>query len=136
MSEFAKKVDVASALTAREVYKYDYVILNMMSSLELMPVSDVLKTDADGNPAQLYFDPEELLEARFFSDEAELHIFRDSEDNLSAVLIRDEFLNDEYETCDVRYQTQSGKTLVVREYLKADEDGQMCAVLTRAAGIE
>ena len=38
MSEFAKKVYVASALTAREVCKYDYVILNMMSSLELMPV--------------------------------------------------------------------------------------------------
>lgn len=136
MSDFVKKVDAVSVLTAGEVCKYDSVILNMMSSLDLMPVSAVLETDANDNTSRLSFYPDELLEARFFSEDAELHIFRDSEDELKAVLIRDEFLSDEYETCDVRYQTQEGKTLIVREYLKADEDGQMCVVLTRAVGIE
>ena len=33
MSEFVKAVDAESALTAGEARKYDYVILNMMSSL-------------------------------------------------------------------------------------------------------
>ncbi len=136
MSEFVKAVDAESVLTAGEVCKYDYVILNMMSSLKLMPVSAVLKTDADGKAVQLSFKPEELLDARFFSKDAELHVFRNSEDELAAVLVSDEFLSDEYKVCDVRYVTQQRKKLVVREYLKADEDGQMYVALTRAAGIE
>ena len=136
MSEFVKAVDAASVLTAGEVCKYEYVILNMMSCLKLMPVSDVLKMDADGNVVQLSFNPEELLDARFFSKDAELHVFRNSEDELAAVMISDEFLDTNYETCDVRYVTQQKKKLVVREYLKADEDGQMYVALTRAAGIE
>lgn len=136
MSEFVKAVDAASALTAGEARKYEYVILNMMSSLKLMPVSAVLEMDADGNAAHLSFNTEELLEARFFSKDAELHVFRNNDDALAALLIRDEFLTDEYEVCDVRYETQQGKELVVREYLKADEDGQMYVALTRAAGVE
>lgn len=136
MSEFIKTVDAATALTPGEVCKYDYAILNMMSSLSLMPVSDLLEIDESGNAVRISFKPDELLEARFFSADAELHVFRNDDDELAAVLINDEFLSNEYETCDVCYQAQKVKTLVVREYLKADEDGQMCVVLTRAAGIE
>lgn len=136
MSEFVKTVDVASVLTAGEVCKYDHVILNMMSGLSLMQVSDLFEIDGSGNTARISFDPDELLEARFFSADAELHVFRNGDDELAAVLINDEFLGDEYETFDVRYQAKKGKILVVREYLKADEDGQMCVVLTRAVDIE
>lgn len=123
-----ENIDISSALKTEEICKYKYVILNRMSSLDLVSVED-LQTNRD-------IDPTELLEARFFSEDAELHIFRDNDDELKAIRISETDTGDDYEMNEVRYMIRGGGVFVVREYLKGDEDGQMCVALTRAAGVE
>lgn len=123
-----ENINISDALNAEEICKYKYVILNTMSSLDLVSVED-LQTSRD-------IDPTELLEARFFSKDAELHIFRDNDDELKAIRISETDTGDNYETNEVRYKICGGGVLVVKEYLKEDEDGQMCVALTRAAGVE
>jgi hypothetical protein len=118
---------------ARASYReFEYALLYMMSE-ELR----IRRTD---EPGEICW--EECLEARFFSEDKELHLFCDGE-SMKAVCVSDE---GECESDDIQIQIQKylldkrcsgiGKTLVVQEYLEADEDGQIQVKLTRLKGIE
>jgi hypothetical protein len=76
------------------------------------------------------------VDARFFSDDGELHIFEE-DGQLKAVQVSDDGKED---TVVQKYElakrfSQLGDTLLVQEYLEADEDGQMQVKLTRLKGI-
>ncbi len=97
-------------------------------------ISDVLLEKTD---ALLGMDPEEFLEARFFSKEEEMHVFRRN-GKLQAVLVDDGAFSD---SIDRVYFLgggfrKTGERLRVRQYLSQDEDGQTYIALTRLAGIE
>lgn len=75
------------------------------------------------------FSAEELLEARFFSENQEIRIFRDGE-TMRAVRLGVE-PDDEYlEECRVIENPAFGKNLTVRKILTYDEDGQCCVKTT------
>ena len=85
-------------------------------------------------------DWEQLQEAFFFDNNAQLHIFRD-EDELKAIIIEDEE-GDEYQLrtyllnrTDAR-TSAVGKELVVKEYLEQDEDGQVYIKCTRMIDVK
>ena len=71
-----------------------------------------------------YSPEEEILEARFFDCEKELRLFRDENGNLQTVELckedGDRFMDETYVIDNARF----GKTLTVRQFLDADEDGQ------------
>lgn len=78
----------------------------------------------------------ECQEARFFSEDRELHIF-EGEEGMQAVEVFDtdgeDIVVKEYEL-DNRFRT-AGKTVLVKEYLDYDSDGQVFVALTRLKGI-
>ena len=85
-------------------------------------------------------DWEQLQEAFFFDNNAQLHIFSD-EDELKAIIIEDEE-GDEYQLrtyllnrTDAR-TSAVGKELVVKEYLEQDEDGQVYIKCTRMIDVK
>lgn len=79
----------------------------------------------------------DCLEARFFGEERELHLF-DTEGGKKALVVSDveggESISHEYEL-DKKYSS-AGKLLRVKKYLKQDEDGQFFVALTRLQGIK
>ena len=89
------------------------------------------------NPAASKIDWEKCYEARFFLENKELHIFERNDRN-QAILVEDG-AND---TVTVRgYKlsakySSTGKTLLVKEYLEFDEDGQAYVALTRLCGVK
>lgn len=72
---------------------------------------------------------DEVLEARFFDADSELHIWNDGDGWHSALVIDDTapYLEQEW------YNAYSHTGVTVRRYLCADEDGQMQIALTRLA---
>jgi hypothetical protein len=118
-----KKLKLPAAQS--EISKYEYALVYLMSERLLLPVSDLPKIQWD-----------ECVDARFFSDEGELHIFEE-DGQLIAVQVSDE---DKENIVVQKYKlakrfSQLGDTLLVQEYLEADEDGQMQVKLTRLKGI-
>ncbi len=107
------------------IHQYEYALVYMVSELILK------KTKELGDVLW-----EECLEARFFSQDKEIHIF-DDDGTKKAVKVVDAKEEDTYIQ---KYQLASkyrlGSTLCVKEYLSYDEDGQMKIELTRLAGIE
>lgn len=106
--------------------EYEYALLYMISSeLRLVRVEELGEVDW-----------EECLEARFFSDEKELHIF-EGEQGMCAVVTED------VDECDQNIrlyllgkQYIRGKTkVIVKEYLLYDNDGQLLVEKTRLAGL-
>ena len=99
---------------------YTYALLYNYSEMKLCNASDVSETDLS-----------ECMEARFFSQDAELHLLPTE---ARAVVIKDRdqknMLTESYELAD-RYQIDGKKTVEIRKYLEADQDGQMRVVLTR-----
>ena len=82
-------------------------------------------------------DWEECLEARFFSERAELHLF-ERDGDMQAVEIADD--GSDKDTFIKKYQLDSkfaamGRNIYVKEYLDYDEDGQINVSLTRLYGI-
>lgn len=83
---------------------------------------------------------EECEEARFFSKEGEIHFFQE-DGELQAVELVDDPCEDEMDSMQKKYKLASkfqgiGKYVLVKEYLKYDEDGQVQVVQTRLMGIE
>ena len=80
---------------------------------------------------------EECMEARFFSEDKELHFF-DVDGKKQAVAVSDEDGNDElvkeYELAG-KFRA-IGSSVFVKEYIGYDEDGQANVVLTRLQGIK
>jgi hypothetical protein len=118
-----KKLELAEA--QGEIAKYDYALIYLMSERLLLPVSALPEIAWD-----------ECMDARFFSDDGELHIFEE-DGQLKAVQVSDA---GEEDTVVQKYElakrfSNLGKTLLVQEYLEADEDGQMQVKLTRLKGI-
>ena len=138
-----QKTDADHALT--QITEYSYALLYMMSDILFCKTKDLPQTDWS-----------ECLEARFFDQEKELHLFEE-DGRLKAVRITEavdrQAMQEEeaagdvfvtFESCDrliKKYQLQDryqklGQTLCVCEYLSYDEDGQAYVSLTRLAGIE
>ena len=80
---------------------------------------------------------DQLLEARLFSEEKELHIF-ENEGEWQAVEVTEtpeaEYLQEDV-ALSKKFQTQ-GKKLSVKKYLDYDEDGQAYVVLTHLCGMK
>ena len=103
---------------------YPYALLYCYSNVKLCRTSDLSESDLD-----------ECREARFFGPEAELHVL--AEEN-RAVLVTETgqgaVLDKVYELS--KRFTEGRGCGKVRQYLKADEDGQMKVVLTRLADVQ
>ncbi len=89
----------------------------------------------DSSPEDINWD--ECLEARFFNENEEYHFIKDGEE-WNVVHITENNDDSELECIDRMYILSGyGKgSLFVREYLEADEDGQVCVKLTRLTGIK
>lgn len=118
-----KKIKFSEAQS--EILKYEYALVYLMSKRLLLPVSSLPEIAWD-----------ECIDARFFSDDGELHIYEE-DGQLSAVQVSDSGKEDmvvkKYKLA--KRFSDLGNTLIVQEYLEADEDGQMQVKLTRLKGI-
>ena len=90
-----------------------------------------------GNPEDISINEQDLIEARAFSKNAELHLFK-CEKEWVAVLTEDD---GDAESITRSYQlsnrfSSAGGEIVVKDYLSADEDGQVYVKLTRLCGLE
>ena len=120
---------LATPVTLQEawasVYDYTYALLYKISEIRLCKTAELTETDLD-----------ECMEARFFSDSMELHLF-EYQDEMRAVRVSDTDEKDivikEYEL-DSRFRTV-GNVLLVQEYIEYDTDGQAFAGLTRLKGV-
>ena len=88
--------------------EYTYALVYMISELILCRTQELPNLDWT-----------ECMEARFFDEDKELHIYEE-DGKLQAVKVTE----------------GAGKLLCVREYYAYDEDGQAYVSLTRLAGIE
>lgn len=104
---------------------YSYALLYMISGIKLCRTGELGPVDWG-----------ECQEARFFSEDRELHIF-EGEDGMAAVEVSDtdgsgtvirEFLLD-------RRFSGVGSSVLVQEYLEYDGDGQAYVANTRLKGI-
>jgi hypothetical protein len=119
----------------KKMSEFEYALVFSMSSRELRSAKEIEVSQ------------DECLDARFFSDKGELHVYRDGDD-LKAVEVSDcddssasgfvdaVKIEKRYELDRKSQENVNGKLLIVHEYLTADEDGQMSVSLTRLAGIE
>ena len=124
MSYSVNKIDIQDAYN--KVEEYEYALLYMMSEMILSKVEALDKIDW-----------EQCLEARFFSEDKELHIYEDDGEYM-AVEIQEE---KEADTLIKKYELANrfkgiGKSVCVSEYISYDEDGQAYVSLTRLSGIE
>ena len=81
-------------------------------------------------PERLTMD--ELLEARFFSEQQEIRIFL-SEDGLKAVRLEEETA-DRFLEEEIAVNSEFGSSYMVHYLLEADEDGQTNRTVVRLAG--
>lgn len=124
MSYKVEEMDYNSALET--VKNYSYVLLYKYSALELRKAGDIGESDWT-----------ECYEARAFDQSGELHLLLGDEKKAYVVEDTDDscVLTSEYELSG-KYKADGQKTVVVKQYLEADHDGQMRIVLTRLAGIK
>ena len=102
--------------------KYRYALIYMLSEVKLL-----------ANSINLIIDWDEILEARFFDQSGELHIFK-YDNSLKAIEIlegdsKEDAISIEYELAD-KYKA-IGIGLEVKQYIDYDEDGQAYVELTR-----
>mgnify|MGYP004496452399 FL=1 len=124
MSYKLEKLEFSKA--CEKISEYQYALLYMISEVILN------KTELLGE-----INWEECMEARFFSEDKELHFF-DVDGKKQAVAVSDEDGNDElvkeYELAG-KFRA-IGSSVFVKEYIGYDEDGQANVVLTRLQGIK
>ena len=127
-----KKYDSAKeAIETEKEYTYKYALIYLMSEVYL----------GENNRSDLPFD--EILEARFFDESGELHIYNEED-----CWYRSEIRDDEEENTEIHKeiypvsgeifheQEENGPIrLEVWKYLNYDEDGQIYVERTRGAGI-
>lgn len=109
----------------KKVKEYEYALLHMISEQKFRKVEELPETEW-----------EECIEARFFSEQGELHIF-DADGERKAVAVEDDGDDLVYEKMyqlDGKYR-KLGEYIVVQEYLKYDEDGQLVVELTRLKAV-
>ena len=127
-----KKYDSAKeAIETEKEYTYKYALIYLMSEVYL----------GENNRSDLPFD--EILEARFFDESGELHIYNEED-----CWYRSEIRDDEEENTEIHKeiypvsgeifheQEENGPIrLEVWKYLNYEEDGQIYVERTRCAGI-
>ena len=127
------KVEPINAEEAKkEIVSFDYALIYMISEVILKRIDELEVINW-----------EECEEARFFSKNKEIHFFRE-DDTLQAVKVSDDANEDKEDKMDSmqkRYYLASkfrdlGQYVLVKEYLKYDEDGQVQVAQTRLMGIE
>lgn len=109
----------------KKVKEYEYALLHMISEQKFCKVEELPETDWG-----------ECIEARFFSEQGELHVF-DADGERKAVAVEDDGDGLVYEKMyqlDGKYR-KLGEYIVVQEYLKYDEDGQLVVELTRLKAV-
>ena len=86
--------------------------------------------------AMKVLDLSECIEAFFFDETGEIHIYH-TEDGIRAMEYIEEADNTVIEKLYAtnKYRGEGVQNVIVREYLEADEDGQMCVVFSRLAGV-
>lgn len=96
-----------------------------------------LSTFDFGDAKELFpFDPEELVEARFFTPETEIHFFKkNGEIRCLKVTDGEAVFIDEKRSLVSKFKGL-GKKVVIRKYLEPDEDGQMIITGTRLVDVE
>lgn len=127
MAYNVEKVDVNfKELQPGDVKNYTYALLYRLSEVKLCKTEQLMDSDL-----------KECIEARFFSEDRELHWF-ETEDGMCAVEVTDDGTTDyilkKYKLAP-KFSGE-GKILVVKEYLDYDKDGQAVVGLTRLAGLE
>ena len=133
MEEIIKSIEFGQAKAIAE--KCAYALLYKIESIDLVKISEGV------NIEELL---DECYEARFFDEEREVRFLRDDDADMTG-----EFGTSVIEEADagscIRHDKKyvlanrykgSGKTVIIRQYLLPDEDGQMCVVATRLVGIE
>ena len=101
---------------------YPYALVYNMSSLYFGKVEEIGSLDW-----------EECMEARFFSEQEELHLFHRGEQMVGAVIgdSDDQGVILRSYQLDAPWCSSYGKTVLVKEYLEEDEDGQVYVSATR-----
>lgn len=117
---------VEMPLSVGQIQEFDYALLYGISSVQLIRTAELTEIDWA-----------ECQEARFFSEDRELHVFED-EEGMRGVLAADNGDGDRFVK---RYEmapkfSGTGRVLKVVEYVVYDEDGQLRIALTRLAGVE
>ena len=117
MSYKFEKMEVSKACAA--IPEYEYALLYMISEVVLAKTDSIVEINWA-----------ECIEARFFSADKELHFF-EADGEMQVAEVSDGDGQDEV----VKFQDM-GKTVLVKEYIDYDEDGQANVVLTRLQGIK
>ena len=124
MSYKFEKMEFSKACAA--IPENEYALLYMISEVVLTKTDSIVEINW-----------EECIEARFFSADKELHFF-EVDGEMQAAEVSDGDGQDEvvkeYELAG-KFQ-DIGKTVLVKEYIDYDEDGQANVVLTRLQGIK
>ena len=127
-----KDIAISNDIEKEKVYQsikmYEYALVYMLSEVILCKTEDLPKLNL-----------EQCLEARFFSEDKELHIF-ETEEGKKAVEVSDKNNEDiiikKYEIAPKFCESKKKQVLVVQQYLDYDKDGQAVVGLTRLKGIE
>lgn len=120
-----KCVEVTTDELDKKVKDYEYALLHMISEQKFCCIEELPETDWG-----------ECIEARFFSEQGELHVF-DADGERKAVAVEDDGDGLVYEKMyrlDGKYR-KLGKYIAVQEYLNYDEDGQLVVELTRLKAV-
>lgn len=110
----------------KQILQYKYALLYMISEIRLCKTEELEELDW-----------EQCQEARFFSENKEMHYFIDEEGQFKAISVVD---TDEEDIYVKSYQLAKGfqkygKMLQIKEHLAYDKDGQMYVALTCLQGI-
>ena len=111
---------------------FDYALIYMISEVILKKID---KTDIVESINWV-----ECEEARFFSENKEIHFCREN-GKLQAVKTSDDKNESKMDWMQKKYELASkfrnlGRSVLVKEYLEYDEDGQVRIAQTRLMGIE
>lgn len=113
---------VEQAIEQSQKYLYSFIVLREKIQLgewnqeKAQQLKDSYKTEG-------------MIEARFFSQEGEIHIFQ-REEGFCCYEIIDERESD-IDSIIKEYDSKIGKTLQVKKYIQYDEDGQAEVAKTR-----
>lgn len=134
MEKIIKSIEFGQAKAIAE--KCAYALLYKIESIDLVKISEGV------NIEELLV---ECYEARFFDEEREVRFWREDDDadmtgEFGAAVIEEAdagvcIRQDKKYVLANRYKG-IGKSVIIRQYLLPDEDGQMCVMVTRLVGIE
>lgn len=131
MAYIVDPIDNVEAAKAM-IKNFDYALIYLISEVILKKMDKTDKVES--------INWDECEEARFFSENKEIHFFRVN-GKLQVVKISDDPNESKMDCMQKKYELASkfrnlGKYVLVKEYLEYDEDGQVQVAQTRLMGIE